>query len=140
MSCNCNSTNGTAAVSAESSSTQQTAAQTASSGATFAPACDITDSGAEYTLTADLPGTGKDQINVTFEDGVLSIRAGVASPAEGRAFLRREYGVGDFERQFRVGEDVDIEAISADYEQGVLTVRLPKAKAAASRQIAVRGA
>jgi len=137
MTCNCNTTNGAEMVSNESCCSTR---QSASPGATFAPACDIVDSGTEYTLTADLPGTGKDRINVTFEDGVLSIRAGVASPTEGRAFLRREYGVGDFERQFRVGEDVDIEAISADYKHGVPTVRLPKAKAEAARKIAVRGA
>jgi HSP20 family molecular chaperone IbpA len=108
----------------------------------FAPPCDIADHGAGYTLVADLPGCTKDSINITFEDGVLTLDA---SPAAGRrpetaGFLRREYGLGAFRREFRLGEDVNVEAIAADFVDGVLTVQLPKVPAPAPRKVTIRAA
>jgi HSP20 family protein len=58
---------------------------------------------------------------------------------QGRYFLR-EYGVGDFQRNFEVGEQIDAERISAEYSDGVLTLHLPKVVAARPRKIAVKPA
>lgn len=108
---------------------------------TFVPAADIADLGAEYTLTADLPGCTPESVDVSFEEGVLTIKGSpVARGPSGDNYLRREYGVGGFHRQFRLGEDVDVEQIGAEYKDGVLTVRLPKAKAAGARKVAIRTA
>jgi HSP20 family protein len=119
----------------------QTAMAQRPQGPIFAPACDIADLGNEYILTADVPGVSAESISVTFEDGVLSIHgsAPVRGPGNG-GFLRREYGVGDFQRQFRLGEDVNVEGISAAFEQGVLTVHLPKVEAATPRKVTIKAA
>lgn len=105
----------------------------------LSPRCDILDHGAEYILHADLPGCAADSVTVTFEEGVLTISG--TSPARspsGTRLLRREHAQGDFRREFRLGEDVDVDRIMADFAQGVLTVRLPKAQDAAPRKIEVR--
>jgi HSP20 family protein len=50
-----------------------------------------------------------------------------------------EFGVGDYRREFRIGEDVHADAIAARYEAGVLTLDLPKATKAGPRRVAVTG-
>ena len=112
---------------------------TSDQGPAFAPVCDIADLGKEYVLTADVPGVSADGIAVTFEDGVLSLQASPAArgPQHG-APVWREYGVGDVRRQFRVGEDVNVEGITASCKDGVLTVHLPKAGAATARKVAIK--
>jgi HSP20 family molecular chaperone IbpA len=52
--------------------------------------------------------------------------------------LLHEYGVGDFYRTFRVSQQVDASRITAEYENGVLTLHLPKAEAARPRKIEVQ--
>ena len=68
---------------------------------TYQPNVDICDLGAEVLLVADIPGAHAAGIDVTFEDGVLALRAAV-SPRElpGRA-VRQEYGIGNYRRSFR---------------------------------------
>ena len=60
--------------------------------------------------------------------------------AERPKFLLQEYGVGDFYRSFRVGEQVYPTRIGAEYRDGVLTLRLPKVEAAKPRKITVQSA
>jgi HSP20 family protein len=53
-------------------------------------------------------------------------------------YLRQEYGVGDFYRNFAISTEIDSEKISAEYRDGVLTVRLPKQERAKPRRIAIK--
>ncbi|MFM8292030.1 MAG: Hsp20/alpha crystallin family protein [Planctomycetia bacterium] len=107
---------------------------------TFQPNVDICDQGAEVLLVCDVPGARPDGIDVSFEDGVLSVHAAVA-PRElpGRG-LRREYRVGDYQRAFRLGEGFDASLITADYRRGVLTIRVPRLAAVRPRKVEVRTA
>lgn len=107
---------------------------------TFQPNVDICDQGAEVLLVCDVPGARPDGIDVSFEDGVLSIQAAVA-PRElpGRS-LRREYRIGDYRRAFRLGEGFDASLITADYRRGVLTIRVPRLAAVRPRKVEVRTA
>ncbi|MGE3107970.1 MAG: Hsp20/alpha crystallin family protein [Phycisphaerales bacterium] len=108
------------------------------SAATFQPGVDIIESAHEYTLRADVPGATADSVDVSFEDGILSVRAAVAPrQQDATRFLIREYGVGDYERSFRVRGDIDADKISAEIKHGVLTLRLPKSEEARPRKIAV---
>ena len=106
----------------------------------FKPAVDVCDCGAEMLIVADVPGAHAESIDVSFEDGVLEVRAAVsARPLPGRT-VRHEYGVGDFRRSFRLGEGFDASLISADYRHGVLTIHVPRLAAVRPRKIEVRSA
>jgi HSP20 family protein len=97
-------------------------------GADWRPAANVAESDKEYTIKADLPEVKKDDINVSVENGVLTIsgerRYEKASDDEREH--RRETFHGSFQRSFAVPEDVDVAGINADSKDGVLIVRLPK--------------
>lgn len=107
---------------------------------TYQPHVDIRDRGAEVVFVADMPGGRADGIDVTFDGGVLSIRADVAPRGLPGRVVRQEYGVGDYRRSFRLGDGFDATAIVADYRKGVLTIRVPRAAAALPRKVPVAGA
>lgn len=107
---------------------------------TYQPHVDIRDLGPEVVFIADVPGASAAGIDVTFDAGVLTIRADVVPrDLPGRA-VRREYGIGGYRRSFRVGDGFDAAAISADYRRGVLTVRVPRVAAAQPRKVPVANA
>lgn len=115
--------------------TQSTAAQ---SGATYVPAVDVTESETGYTIFADVPGADKDSVDVTYEDGVVTLKANSASAKqiEAAQAIHREFRLAGYERAFRVGEDVDVDKINAEIANGVLKVSLPR-KASAKKVISV---
>lgn len=105
---------------------------------TYRPQANVVETAEAYHVTLDVPGSSTEAIDVQVHEGILSIVARV-QPRDraGARPLSREFGVGDFRRQFRVGEDVDAAAISARYSEGVLAIELPKARRAEGRRIAV---
>ncbi len=108
------------------------------SGQFFRPNCDIVEREDEILVLADMPGARGEQIDVRFEDGMLTIHAPVPDRREPEAeYLLCEYGVGDYWRTFQVSEAVDASKISAEYANGVLTLHLPKAESVKPRRIAV---
>jgi HSP20 family protein len=121
--------------------TETTPRETAAAGkaarGTFRPNVDITDFGTEVVIHADLPGARRDGIDVTFEDGVLSLVADVPTRDQPGTAIRREYGVGDYRRSFRLGEGFDASLITADYRDGVLTMKVPRLAAVLPRKISV---
>ncbi|WP_306054305.1 Hsp20/alpha crystallin family protein [Natronococcus wangiae] len=91
---------------------------------------DVADTGEEYVVTADLPGYDTDDIDLTLAEGTLRLEAHRAGETEttdesGR-YLRRERTRQSVNRRVRLPDPVDEESVSAGYENGVLTVRLPK--------------
>jgi HSP20 family protein len=134
----------TSSTSSMTGGTSPAAAGTATAGGTpettltYQPNVDIRDLGGEVIFDADIPGARADGIDVTFEDGVLSVQAAVA-PRElpGRA-VRQEYGIGNYRRNFRLGEGFDASQITADYRRGVLTIRVPRLAAVRPRKVEVR--
>ncbi len=116
--------------------TNQTEKAPASAGVTYVPAVDITEGEAGYTIFADVPGANKDSVAVTYEDGVVTIKAQSANNAVDAEYIRREFRFANYERAFRVSDDVDAEKISAEISNGVLQVTLPR-KASAKKNIAV---
>jgi len=104
----------------------------------FRPNVDILEKSEELVVLADVPGATGENIDIDFEDGMLSIHARVEPRrAASGDYLVREYGVGDYYRTFHVSEVIDAEKISAECADGVLTLHLPKAAAAKPRKIAV---
>lgn len=109
------------------------------SGRTYVPAVDIIEKADEFLLFADVPGATGDRIDVNYENGLLTIHADIdPAPRMRENWLLREYGVGDFDRSFRIGEGIDANAITAEVRHGVLTLRLPKAESVKPRRIAVK--
>lgn len=109
-------------------------------GPVYRPYADIYETKDEYLVRADLPGTTGDQIDVTYEQGLLTIHARVEQRQDPTKtdYLLREFGVGDFHRAFRIGEGVDATKISADYRDGVLTLHLPKSEALLPKRVEVK--
>jgi HSP20 family protein len=105
---------------------------------TYQPLFDILENENELTLYGDLPGVGQDDLDVKYENEQLIIRGRVKTRNEGLGVLRQEYGIGDFQRVFAIGESIDPEAISAELHNGVLIVHLPKAEDAKPKRIAVK--
>jgi HSP20 family protein len=104
----------------------------------FQPRFDITENESELTLLGDLPGVKQDDLDIRYENDQLTIQGRVAARNEGLQMLRQEYGIGDFQRTFVIGESIDADAINAEMHNGVLTVHLPKAEAAKPKRIAVK--
>ena len=108
----------------------------------YLPAIDVYELPDGYVLECDAPGLKSDAIDLTYEAGILRLHGEVPQrQSEGQTFLRQEYGIGDFDREIplgRLAEFVDGEHITADYSLGVVTLRLPKLRAAQPKRIAVK--
>ncbi|MFT5369711.1 MAG: HSP20 family protein [Candidatus Latescibacterota bacterium] len=106
--------------------------------ATF-PKVDIAENDQAFVLQAELPGMKREEINVSLEDGVLTVAGERKSEdeKEGKNYVHRERTYGSFKRSFRLGKEVQAATISAAYTEGVLTVTLPKAEEVKPRQIEV---
>jgi len=113
-----------------------------SAGSTRAPRfmpMDLYRSGDHYVLHADLPGVDPGSVDVQAENGTLTIKAQRSERTdEGVQWIASERFTGTYMRQLALGDNIDAERIGATYENGVLTVTLPKAEAAKPRKISVR--
>lgn len=104
------------------------------------PRLDVTERADAYVVAAELPGVKKDDIQVTVEDGVLTIGAETKSEheeKEGTRVIRSERRYGRYERSLRLGQDVNGKDVKAAYKDGILTLTLPKAEEAKPKRIAV---
>ena len=108
-------------------------------GVRYIPPVDIVETGEGYTFYADLPGVKPADLDITYEDGALTLHAKVAprQPA-GQKYVAQEYGVGGFSRSFKIATDVNPDAIKAELKDGVLKLEVPKAESAKVRKIAVK--
>jgi len=107
----------------------------------FAPAVDVSEKEDAFHIRADLPGVKKDDLEITFQDGVLTINAETSEEKreekEGRV-IRQERRYGKFVRSMNLGDAVDPDKIKADYKDGVLDLVLPKAEKVKPRKIDVK--
>jgi len=107
----------------------------------FIPNVDIIERKTDLYLVADLPGTTERDVDINVEKNVLTITARVVPPEArpGRTFLA-EFESGDWRRSFTLSNDIDQGGIEATYRDGVLRLRLPKAKQTMPRKITVKTA
>jgi HSP20 family protein len=107
----------------------------------WAPAADVWETEDELVYAFDLPGVSRDSIAVEFEDGALTITAERAPREVGDdRFYRFERRFGSFSRTIALPAGTTDDAISADYQDGVLEVRVRKPEQPKPRRIAIGGA
>jgi HSP20 family protein len=104
----------------------------------FTPRVDIMGTEEESLLLADLPGVKPEDVDVRIENGELILDGRCAPRHQGANYLLSEYGVGNFYRAFTISEHIDWQKISAELNNGVLTVHLPKAESVKPRKITVK--
>jgi len=101
------------------------------------PLVNILDTKDGYVLEAEMPGVGKDGLEVTVENGQLTILGRRTNYATAGATLHRESREHDYRRVFEIDASIDASRIGAKIDQGVLTLTLPKAEAVKPRKISV---
>lgn len=100
---------------------------------------DLYRDGDRYILHADMPGVDPGSIDVDVDGGQLSIRAQrTMGGQESVRWFARERESGSFLRQFALGDGVDLDGISASYDNGVLSVIIPVSERAKPRRISVQ--
>ena len=109
-------------------------------GRSWMPAVDIFETHEhEYVLKAELPDMKRDDISVTFENGVLTLTGERKTEFDANqgTFHRSERAYGRFSRSFTLPATVDANRINASYKDGVLTIRVPQREEAKPKQITV---
>ncbi|MBR9813616.1 Hsp20/alpha crystallin family protein [bacterium] len=104
------------------------------------PQADVEETDNHFAIRVDIPGVDPANVTVNLDDGVLSIAGEreAVTESESKGFRRLERSYGKFERRFRLPEAADEEAVEADANHGVLTVKINKKAAKQPRQIAVK--
>jgi HSP20 family protein len=105
----------------------------------FVPAADIHETTENVVLQMDMPGVSKENVELMLDNGTLTVTGKADKEQEGKA-VYRETRVGDYRRQFTIGEDFDAEHITAEMKTGVLTVKIGKVAKAKPRKIEIAGA
>jgi len=108
--------------------------------ANWAPSVDISEDDKAFTLLADIPGVDPDNIDISMDKGVLTIKGERQSvnTEESENFKRVERQSGQFYRRFTLPDSADAEKIEANSKHGVLTITIPKQEVAVSRRIEVK--
>lgn len=106
----------------------------------WAPNADISETADEYLIRAELPAVKKEDVKITIERGMITIAGERKDKQEFKdeKFHRVESFQGNFVRSFALPENLDEQGIRAESKDGVLTVHLPKTKAAKPKSIDVK--
>ena len=101
-----------------------------------APAVDIYEKDESLFVIADLPGLERDQIDISVDNNILTIK-GTVPESDPTEFATQEFQPTSFYRQFRLGNRIDRSQINAELRHGVLKIHLPFAEQAKPRQVEV---
>lgn len=106
----------------------------------WAPSANISETDKEYLIRAELPGVKKEDVKVTFSDGVLTVQGERKQEKEQKTekFHRMESYYGSFSRSFSLPDSIQADAISCESKDGVLTVHVPKREMSKPKQIAIQ--
>lgn len=104
----------------------------------YQPACDVDESDEHFLLSFDLPGMKKEDIKIDVQDGHLSLSGERVREFESKDGFRKERSYGKFQRVFTLPDNVRIDNIEAHYEDGVLSLLLPKQEKVRPQQIEVK--
>lgn len=106
----------------------------------WTPAVDIAEQDDQYVVKVELPGVNKDDVKITLESNILTVRGEKKQEKEIKedSYHRMERSYGSFQRSFTLPATVKSDKIDASFKDGILTVSLPKAEEAKPKQIEVR--
>jgi HSP20 family molecular chaperone IbpA len=108
-------------------------------GRFYVPSTDVYETDEALTLVMEMPGVERKDVTVSLENDVLRVQGQIDfSKYEGMKPVYTEYNIGHYTRSFTLSSKVDQDNISAQLEDGVLTLTLPKAKEVQPRRIAIR--
>ncbi|SDD15293.1 Hsp20/alpha crystallin family protein [Paraburkholderia lycopersici] len=102
---------------------------------------DVTENDKAYTVKAEMPGVDKKDIDVKIDGNVVSIQAKVerkTEQKEGERVIRRERYSGSFARSFSLASDIDESGANAQYQDGVLSLTLPKKAPAEQKRLQIQ--
>ena len=108
--------------------------------ADWAPLVDISEDEKEFLVRVELPGLRKEEVKVTVDNGVLTISGErkVEKEEKTRKYHRVERSYGKFERNFTLPDKADGARITAEFKEGMLQVRLPKADKPTDKALEVK--
>lgn len=94
----------------------------------WAPSADISETAAEYCIRAELPAVNKEDVQVTLDDGMITLKGErkQTKDVKEEKFHRVESFYGTFERRFSLPENVNSDAVRCDYKDGILAIHIPK--------------
>jgi HSP20 family protein len=98
---------------------------------------DVYTTPSEIVIMANVPGLKPDDVTVTLENDILYIGGEVKAPMENMDYIFQERPYGKFNRTLTINVPVDVDKVEASFENGVLTITLPKAEAARPKTIKV---
>ncbi len=115
---------------------------TEASDGSFVPAVDVIENETAYTVKAELPGVKKEDIDVSINNGVLTINGETKSDEEDKdkegRVIRRERHFGQYVRSMQLGGVIDESAVKATYKDGVLELELPKVEEAKPKKVDIQ--
>jgi HSP20 family protein len=105
----------------------------------WAPALDVDEDADRFTVRAELPGLKREETSVSIHDGLLSITGErkTETKSESTAIHRLERAYGRFERTVSLPAHIAVDQVKAQYQDGILSITLPKTEAAKPKQIDV---
>jgi HSP20 family protein len=107
----------------------------------WAPAIDVYETAAAYVVIAEIPGVTRDQFDLALDDTRLTLRGDRAAQRAGgdvQHYHQIERSYGSFARTFEFPHTIDVERVTADLRDGVLTVTLPKVPPPSPRRIPIQ--
>jgi len=121
---------------------EQGSAEGSTATAEWAPAVDIKEEADKFVLHADIPGVKPEEIDISMEAGVLTIKGEKSTEAttEKENYKRVERTYGSFYRRFSLPDTANADAISAASKNGVLEITIPKREAVQPKKISVSSA
>lgn len=106
----------------------------------WTPALDVFETQEKFVITMELPGVSPDDVDISVEDSTLMVRGErkFYSEQQEESFLRIERRFGEFTRSLTLPSTADAESIHASFDQGVLTIEVPKREEAKPRKISIK--
>ncbi|SFG79934.1 Hsp20/alpha crystallin family protein [Neptunomonas qingdaonensis] len=105
------------------------------------PAIDVHETDSKYLVNVDLPGIKKEDIHVSLENGILTVKGETNTEEKEEKdgkLIRQERHTGSYMRQFTVGADVSPDAIDAKFENGVLSLELKKVETSEPKKLEIK--
>lgn len=106
----------------------------------FYPLLDVSETNSHYTVELDIPGVKKEDININVDNNILTIRGKKEMDKDHKDsnYYSRERFYGDFTRSMALPSGVNTDKIDADFNNGVLTIKMPKNKATSTKTIEIK--